>query len=131
MRGYLVIYQQVRSWIRMRESRDGLRREGVFAELRLIPAPALDAGEAAAAVALCRVNLDNRRRCHFRCAAAAVLLSGWPRLHSATFRSQRLDEHTTFRGSGALNRKKKLVQRRHQSPALGLPLFRVGVYARH
>lgn len=66
MRAYLVIYQQVRSWIRMRESGDGLRGEGVLAELGLIPAPALDAGAAPAAVALRRVNLHDRRRCHFR-----------------------------------------------------------------
>lgn len=64
--GYLVVNQCVCSGIRMRQSGNGLSCERIFSELRLIPAPALDASEAGAAFALRRVNLHNGRGCHAR-----------------------------------------------------------------
>lgn len=63
---YLVVYQQVRPGVRVGEPRDGLGGERVLAELGVLPAAALDAAEAAAALALRRVRLDHRGRCHVR-----------------------------------------------------------------
>lgn len=130
---YLVIYQQVRSWIRIRESRDGLSWKRVFSELRLIPAPAVDAGKTPAAFALCRVNLDNSRRCHFR--REAISSSRRPLLWLARTPLWNVPEPAAgwtydVPGSSSLNRKTEFVQPSQNSPALGLPLLRVSVYTR-
>lgn len=119
---YLVIYQQVRSWVRVGQSGDGLGLKSVFSELRLIPAPALDAGETAAALALRRVNLDNSRRCHFRREAMRSSRRPPPWLAQAPLCN--VPEPAAGRtynvpGSSWPNRKRKCVLHFLHSPTLG------------